>query len=61
MPRRRGRRSPEDDVEFWLETLIGMVVMILLVVLLGAGLWSSLVDIHKSDDKPRDKGPKPDP
>jgi hypothetical protein len=46
-------------VGFWLETLIGMTVMILLVVLLGPGLWSSRVDIHKADDKPRDKNPKP--
>ena len=44
---------------FWVETLIGMAVMILLVVLLGPGLWSSRVDIHKSDDKPPDKGSKP--
>lgn len=34
--------------------------MILLVVLLGPGLWSSRVDIHKSDEQPQDKGPKPD-
>ncbi|KFE69541.1 hypothetical protein [Hyalangium minutum] len=44
---------------FWLETLIGMVVMVVLVVLLGPGLWSSRVDIHKSDDKSRDKPPPP--
>ena len=45
---------------FWLETLIGMVVMILLVVIFGAGLWSSRVDIRQSDDKTRDKDSKPD-
>lgn len=45
---------------FWVETLIGMTVMILLVVLLGPGLWSSRVDIHKSDDKPLDKDSKQD-
>ncbi len=44
---------------FWVETLIGMAVMILLVVLLGPGLWSSRVDIHKSDDKTQDKSSKP--
>ncbi len=44
---------------FWVETLIGMAVMILLVVLLGPGLWSSRVNIHKPDDKPRDSGSKP--
>ncbi|WP_224360986.1 hypothetical protein [Hyalangium versicolor] len=37
--------------EFWLEMLIGLAVTVLLVVLLGPGLWSSRVDIHKSDDK----------
>lgn len=41
-------------------TVVGMAVMILLVVLLGPGLWSSRVDIHKSDDPPQDKGSKPD-
>ena len=46
---------------FWVQTLIGMAVMILLVVLLGPGLWSSRVDIRKSDDKTQDKGSKPDP
>ncbi len=45
---------------FWVETLIGMAVMILLVVLLGPGLWSSRVNIHKSDDKPQDRGSKPE-
>ena len=44
---------------FWVETLIGMTVMILLVVLLGPGLWSSRVDLRKPDDKPQDKDPKP--
>jgi hypothetical protein len=47
-------------VGFWVETLIGMVVMILLIMLLGPGLWSSRVDIRKADDKPQDKGSKPD-
>jgi hypothetical protein len=46
-------------VGFWVETLIGMAVIILLVVLLGPGLWSSRVDIHKSDEKRQDKGTKP--
>jgi hypothetical protein len=46
-------------VGFWVETLIGMTVMILLVVLLGPGLWSSRVDIRKPDDKPKDSGSKP--
>jgi hypothetical protein len=48
---------------FWVETLIGMGVMILLVVLLGPGLWSSRVDIHKSDDKAKakDKNSTPSP
>lgn len=42
---------------FWTELFIGMAVMILLVVLLGPGLWSSRVDIHKSDDrKSQDQG-----
>jgi hypothetical protein len=50
----------EEDVGFWVQTLIGMTVMILLVVLLGPGLWSSRVDIHKPDDQPQGKGPKPD-
>jgi hypothetical protein len=36
-----------------------MTVMIVLVVLLGPGLWSSRVDIRKSDDKPQDKGTGP--
>lgn len=45
---------------FWVETLIGMTAMILLVVLLGPGLWSSRVDLRKSDDKPRDKGARPE-
>jgi hypothetical protein len=45
-------------VGFWLETLIGMTVMILLVVLLGPGLWSSRVDISKSDDAPKDSDSK---
>jgi hypothetical protein len=48
-------------VGFWVETLIGMTVMILLVVLLGPGLWSSRVDLRKADGKPQDKPPKPDP
>lgn len=46
---------------FWVETLIGMVVMIVLVVLLGPGLWSSRVDIHKPDEKTQDKDSKPGP
>ena len=46
---------------FWLETLIGMTVMILLVVFLGPGLWSSRVDIHKADDKTGNKNSKPGP
>ncbi|HVG57627.1 MAG TPA: hypothetical protein VNA24_03675 [Hyalangium sp.] len=41
-------------------TAVGMAVMILLVVLLGPGLWSSRVDIHKSDEKPQDQGSKPE-
>ncbi len=42
---------------FWGELLIGIAVMILLVVLLGPGLWSSRVDINKADDpEPKDKG-----
>ncbi|WP_224242614.1 hypothetical protein [Hyalangium gracile] len=45
---------------FWLEMLIGLVVTVLLVVFLGPGLWSSRVDIRKSDDK-RDQGPRPGP
>jgi hypothetical protein len=41
---------------FWGEMVIGVVVMVLLVVVLGAGLWSSRVAIHKSDDpKPKKK------
>jgi hypothetical protein len=59
------RRSPEAErrsaVGFWLETLIGMAVMIILVVLLGPGLWSSRVDIHKADGKRQDKDSKPGP
>jgi hypothetical protein len=51
----------EERVGFWVETLIGMVVMIVLVVLLGPGLWSSRVDIHKADDKPQDKNAPPGP
>jgi hypothetical protein len=53
----------EDCVGFWAETLIGMVVMILLVVLLGPGLWSSRVDLKKADDarKSADRGSKPGP
>jgi hypothetical protein len=44
-------------VGFWVELFIGMAVMMLLVVLLGPGLWSSRVDIHKADDrKPKDEG-----
>jgi competence protein ComGC len=44
-------------VSFWLEMLIGLVVITLLVVLLGPGLWSSRVDINKPDD-PKNKPPK---
>jgi hypothetical protein len=40
--------------------LIGLVVITLLVILLGPGLWSSRVDIHKSDDKTK-KPPKAGP
>lgn len=43
---------------FWLEMLIGLGVITLLVILLGPGLWSSRVDIHKSDD-PKNKTTKP--
>ncbi|HYH96945.1 hypothetical protein [Hyalangium sp.] len=42
----------------WAELLIGMVVMIVLVVVLGAGLWSSRVDIRKADDKSQGKDAK---
>jgi hypothetical protein len=49
----------EDHVGFWAELLIGMVVMILLVALLGPGLWSSRVDIHKPDGKSQEKDSKP--
>ena len=42
---------------FWIELFIGMAVMILLVVLLAPGLWSSRLDIHKADDqKAKQKG-----
>jgi len=42
----------------WLwELMIGVVVITALVVLLGPGLWSSRLSIHKSDD-PKDP-PKP--
>ena len=40
-----------------LELIIGVVVITSLVVLLGPGLWSSRLNIHKSDD-PKDP-PKP--
>lgn len=43
---------------FW-QLLIGVVVITGLVVLLGPGLWSSRLAIHKSDD-PKDP-PKPKP
>ena len=49
---------------FWAELFIGMAVMMLLVVLLGPGLWSSRVDIHKADDrkaKNKDKDAPPNP
>ncbi len=45
---------------FWLEFMIGMLVVTLLVVVLGPGLWSSRLNLKKSDDPPRDKGSKPD-
>jgi hypothetical protein len=41
------------------EVLVGVVVLTALVVLLGPGLWSSRLSIHKSDD-PK-KPPKPGP
>ncbi len=42
----------------WLwEFIIGVVVLTGLVVLLGPGLWSSRLSIHKSDD-PKEP-PKP--
>jgi hypothetical protein len=43
----------EEDLGFWLEMLIGMAVMILLVVLMGPGLWSSRVNLRKPDDAPK--------
>jgi hypothetical protein len=47
----------EERLGFWAELFIGMAVMILLVVLLGPGLWSSRVDINKADDrKSKQKG-----
>jgi hypothetical protein len=49
------RRDKEDAVGIWAELLIGMVVMIVLVVGLGAGLWSSRVSISKADDKSQGK------
>ena len=45
---------------FWVEMLIGLVVTVLLVVVLGPGLWSSRVNIHKPDDK-KNKGAKTGP
>ncbi len=42
-----------------LELIIGVVVLTGLVVLLGPGLWSSRLSIHKSDDPKRP--PKPGP
>ena len=52
-------------MEFWVEMAVGMAVMILLVVLLGPGLWSSRVDINKADDKTgvkaKDSNSKPSP
>jgi hypothetical protein len=47
----------EEPLGFWAELFIGMAVMILLVVLLAPGLWSSRLDIHKADDqKAKQKG-----
>jgi hypothetical protein len=46
-------------VSWVLELLIGVFVLTGLVVLLGPGLWSSRLAIHKSDD-PKDP-PKPKP
>jgi len=61
-PLRSLEAERREAVGFWVETLIGMVVMIVLVVLLGPGLWSSRVDIHKADDKkPQDKDSKAGP
>ncbi len=45
-------------MSWWLELVIGIVVMSALVVLLGPGLWSSRVNLKKSDDDPRSP-PKP--
>jgi hypothetical protein len=60
-PPRSREAERREDVEFWLYTLLGMVVMIILVVLLGPGLWSSRVDIHKADDKTGNKDTKRSP
>jgi hypothetical protein len=43
---------------FWWELLLGMLVVTLLVVLMGPGLWSSRLSLRKPDDEPKDKGPK---
>jgi hypothetical protein len=45
-------------VDWWVELVIGVVVITALVVLLGPGLWSSRLSIHKSDDpkKPPKQG-----
>ena len=42
-----------------MELLIGVVVLTGLVVLLGPGLWSSRLSIHKSDDPKDPPRPKP--
>lgn len=44
---------------FWLEFLIGFLVITLLVVVLGPGLWSSRVDLKKSDEPSKDEDSKP--
>lgn len=44
-------------MSWFLELIVGVLVITALVVVLGPGLWSSRLNIHKSDD-PKDP-PKP--
>ncbi|MDY7228231.1 hypothetical protein [Hyalangium rubrum] len=41
----------------WLEMLLGVVLMTALIIVLVPGLWSSRLQLHKSDDA-KDKRPK---
>lgn len=45
---------------FWVELSIGLVVITLLVIFMGPGLWSSRVSFKRPDDAPKSQDSKLD-